>query len=1080
MTAEIGPGGAVAHDAHRSIAAFLRRPIGVLTLLAVLVTLGVIATLRIPIQLLPSGWGSQTFTIFLNNPNSNPRETEERVSRLVEEEMRTIPGVRRVRSTSSADRAVLRVEFGGEQDLDVAYAELRDRMEKIRPQLPRGADRYSIFRFNLDESTPIFFGGLLFDLDPTDPRVNDLCENVLKRRIEGIDGVARMDIRGTLEESIRILLDVDRVRAHRIDLVQLVTRLSQDNFASPVGKLDDGESRVLLRVDSRFADLEEIRRVPITASGLTVGDVADVRRVQAIRETLSRINGKFSLFCSISKAAGANTVATAALVREAMAELEARPDLAGFQFRSWFDQGAMIAGSLDGLIGAAEDGALWAIAVLFFFLRRVRLTILIALAIPVSLLATLVSLYFAGSSFNVISMAGITLAIGSLVDNAVVVVENVHRKKERGVPIREAVTQGAGEVAVAITLATITSIVVFLPIMFLSEGRNLRVAMMALGYPFSVALLASLAAALIFIPVALFRLERDPNAPVERAIGRVKAILLAPLLVPLRLLRRGRAASSDSAAGDGSPESHSFVLRMLRDGNSALLAWSLRHRFAASAIAVLCVATIQHPAKNLEVFSGGGDGSTRVEIRIDLPQNTTLQQASEEFLVYERLLESHGDELRLGDLSSDFSRLSGQITLWLKGPLTEKELKAKRQRVRDLLPNRASSYARLEGGGGGGERSTGVRFVLVGRDSDALANWAERAKLALESVPMLTNVRTELERGSPEVRVRIDREEAQRLSLNPTNISGAIEWGLRGFLLSRMQEEDVERQVIIQYEGANESTLEDLSDLKLVAEGGREIPLAAVARFEVGKGYGQIFRRDGRTSVEISADVLSGDTKVANDAAKAALAPLVESMPRDVRLEEEGVLQDFRRDQEEVMGALVLSIALVFVVMGILFESAVLPLSIIFSIPFAFFGAYWGLWATRTPMDMLGLLGLVVLVGVVVNHGVVLIDHINFLRVREGLDRATAVVQASRDRLRPVLMTSLTTIVGLLPMAIGDESAGEGISYKVLSRCVCGGLATSTFFTLWLVPLFYTMFDDLSMQLGRTVRAAVAFGKSAT
>ncbi|MBI3820171.1 MAG: efflux RND transporter permease subunit [Planctomycetes bacterium] len=1075
-----------AHDSRGAIALFVARPVATLTLLAVLIALGFIAYLRIPIQLLPKGWGSQNLTVIIPNPNSNPRETEDRVTRVAEEQIRTIPGVRHVRSQSRSSEANIHIEFAGDQDMDVAYAEVHDRLEKVRSQLPRGSDRYIIFRFSLDESAPIFFGGLLFNSDPYDSKVNDLCENVLRRRIEGVPGVARMNIMGMLEESIRILLNVDSVRAHRVNLAELVQRLAKDNFASPAGKMEEGGTKYLLRVDSRFQDLDEIRNIPI-GNGLRIRDIGEVKRVQAIRESLTRVSDlkekkmKYALVCAISKVSGANTVETCKHVLEAMKELEARPDMQGFRFDPWFNQGEMIAQSLRKLQDASKDGAWFSIAILFFFLRRIRLTLLIALAIPVSLLVTLVSLYFTGSSFNIISMAGITLAIGSLVDNAVVVVENIHRKKELGESLHQSVIDGAGEVAVAITLATLTSIVVFVPLIFFGEERSLKIAMAALGYPFAVSLLASLMAALVFIPVALYRLERAHDSRFEQFLRKSRTVLFAPAAIissiPGRILRRGKVSSAAPAAGArGEIESvteSSFVLRNLKKFNEWLLRWSLQHRLMATLLAFGFMASTQFPQERVEVSGGGGGDGGGVGIRVDLPQNTTLEQASAEMEVYENLLLAHYDEFKFFDLASDFTRTSGNVTIWFSRAFTKTEHDDLRRRIREILPARASSLARLEESGGGGERS-GVRFVLIGRDSDQLASIGENVKKTLQSVPELTNVRSELERGRPEVRVRIDRERAQKMSLNPLAISGAIEWGLRGYMISRMQDRDVERQVIIQYKGAEDSTMGDLADTKIYNDKGVEMPLATFAKFEVGKGYGEIFRRDGRTSLAISADVLSGDAKTAFAKSREALAPLLLELPREVTLDEEGALQDYEKDAKEILIALMLSILLVYVVMAVMFEDFVLPFSIIVTIPFAFFGAYWTLYLTKTPMDQLGLLGMIVLVGVVVNHGVVLVDHINFLRVREKLDRTTAVVRGSRDRLRPVLMTSLATIVGLVPMALADDSSGQGISYKVLAIAVCGGLATCTFFTLWVVPLSYTLFDDLSVAIGRSLKAAVA------
>lgn len=1086
------------HDSGGAIATFVARPVATLTILAVLITMGTIAYFKIPIQLLPKGYGSQTFTVFIPNPNSNPRETEDRVSRIVEEQVRTIPGVKRVRSTSRAEQANIRIEFTGDQDMDVAYAEVRDRMEKVRSQLPRGAERYVIFRFSLDESTPIFFGGLLFDLSPYDPKVNDLCENVIKRHIEGVNGVARVNIMGMVEESIRILLDVDRVRAHRVDLGLLVQRLARDNFASPIGKMEEGGKKYLLRVDSRFQDAEDIASIPI-GNDLHLRDVAEVKKVQAIRESLSRVSDlkdkkmKFALVCDISKVAGANTAETCKRVLVAMKELEHRPDLQGFRFDPWFNQGNMIEQSLKNLEDAATDGAWWAIAVLFFFLRRVRLTLLIALAIPVSLLATLVSLYFSGGSFNIISMAGITLAIGSLVDNAVVVVENIHRKKELGESLHKSVIHGAGEVAVAITLATLTSIVVFIPLVFLGDDRSLRVSMAALGFPFGVSLLASLAAALIFIPVALYRLERDEDSPLEQRLTKIKNILYFPMRLPGRLLDRMTKKNRNAASVIGETEQiteSSFILRSLKKVNEWLLRWSLKHRILASILAMLFMASTQFPASKVEISGGGGGEGGGCRVKVDLPQNTTLEQASVEMEYYENLLLNNYDKIKFFDLSSDFNRLGGSLTLWFQQDFTKTERDALRAKIRDMIPPRATSFARLEDNSSSPSEATGIRFVLIGRDSDQLATIGEQVKNKLQKLPELTNVRSELERGRPEVRVKIDRERAQRMSLNPMLVSSAIESGLRGYLISRIQERDAERQVIIQFAGAENSTMDDLADTKLYTQTGAELPLAAVAKFEVGKGYGEIFRRDGKTSLTISADVLTGDAKNATAKARTALEPLMAELPREVKLDEEGALQEFEKFAGEIFTALLLSLLLVFVVMAVMFENLILPCSILITVPFAFFGAYWSLYITRTPMDALGLLGLIVLVGVVVNHGVVLVDHINFLRVREGLDRDSAVIQGSKDRLRPVLMTSLTTIVGLIPMALAKDSSGQALSYKVLAIAVCGGLTTSTFFTLWVVPLCYTLFDDLSgaivyrfklalAPLSRNAGAAVATSPSA-
>ncbi len=1014
----------------------VERPIAVMTGLLTIGVLGLIAYSRIPVQLLPSGWGSQSLSIYVPFPNSSPYETLEKVTRLVEEEIKTIPGVMEVHSSSSADYASIDIEFSGTANMDLAYAEVRDRMERVRPRLPNGADRYFIWRFSLDESAPVMFGGLLFDADSSEDKIQVLAEDIIQKRIESVDGVARMNVHGLLDQSVRILLDEDRCRAARINLYELVNQLGKDNFAMPLGKIEEGGARYLLRVNTKYESLDEIRNLPI-GNGLKISDVGEVKTVQSVREDLARINGKFSLFTSISKNSGANAVDLCKRINAAFTELEGRQDLSGFKFLKFFDQGEMIQGSLRHVGDSAMWGGVFAVLVLFIFLHQARLTLLVALAIPISALMTLIYQYFTGETFNMISMMGMTIGIGMLVDNAIVVVENIYRLKEKGIAMREAAIRGAQEVGLAITLSTLTAIVVFLPLMFMSEDKNLRIAFKAIGVPLSISHLASLFVALIFIPAAIYHLMRNKTSPLEKLWVRVPSVLPA-------------------------------FYRVLH----SIMGWTLRHRMATLTLLVILVSTPLWPMFHLAKSAGGGDMGLHFHVTLELPRNLKLSEASEEIQIYEDFVASKKKEYRYDDVSAEFDRVRGEMTLWYSEPIPLEEFRAITKKVREELPQRPGMKVGLRthiAGEGGGEERGGLQLVLSGKDPQLLANLGEEVKRRLETIPEFTSVRSALENGREEVRVKINREKTNSLSLSPEMVSEVIEWGLRGYNLPRYQVDDREMPLIVQFARGADESLNNLRDLKIMTAGGqRDIPLAAIADFSVSKSYGQIYRRDGKTILNINADTQEKDLTLLWPKIRAALETM--EFPSGYGWHEDGGLQEWNDNALQMTMVFLLGLILVYIIMGILFESAMLPISVTITIPTALMGAYWLLFFTKTPLDMVGMIGFIVLAGIVVNNGILLVDRINRLRKFEGMERAAAIVQASHDRLRPILMTALTTIAGLLPMAFAEANPQEGISYNTLAVVVIGGLAVSTVLTLWTVPLLYTLVEDLSINIRRAMR----------
>lgn len=1135
----------------------VRRPVALLVIFVTLIVVGLLAYSRIPLQMMPDGMTEPGLWINLQNVGASAQENEEKVTRVLEEQIRTLSGIRSIRSRSRENSADLSVYYENDSDMDLAKAELRDRIERARPLLPDTVDRIWVWSWSNDQM-PIMW---LSILNPGDSdRTDFLIDTVIKRRIEAIDGVSQIEIWGVLDDSIRILLDEDSVTAARMDIGQLIGRLASDNFAEPLGEIDDGGRHFLLRADMRFQSLEEIEDYPV-GEGLRIKDVGRVIRAKSVRDRLSRIDGEYAYFGAVRKESQANIVETAHKLEEALRELERDPQLAGeFQFVTFFNQGQFIESSLDQLKSTALWGGALAVVILFMFLRRLRLTLCVALSIPVSALLAIAWTFFTGGTFNVLTMTGITLGVGMLVDNSVVIIENIARLRALGHSSFESAVRGTRDVGLAVALATLTSVVVFLPLIFMSENPMMRIIFGAIGLPLCMSLLFSLLVGLVFLPVIAARLV-GPRAPlVERVaetlapiaalpargvgllfgglrralhalvtlafhVERVLLVALAPLRWPLALALIGFAgwtvyrtsqivepvgvleSAGLASPVDGSetmlkamllvalgaglvlafgagrwrrrpelppprPERWtprgSSLIEFVANANRSLLELTLEHRYLASFIAFLAVVSIAVPAGNMRVAAFGEDESRgRIELDVELEDNFTLAEASDEFRRYETWLEGLREELGFKHVSCRFRADSGSLELWWEDAQSEEFMDEARARLRETQPELAGHEVHYYGENAADSiRRDIVTFQLEGPDADELARLGDEAKRLLEEVPGLSGVTTPLESSPEQVRVVFDSDIAYDYGVSADVALQNISWALRGFQLPRYHESGREVPFYIEYDEEQVAGLDTLKDLQ-VFTGDGAVPLAAFSRLEFARGARTIHRRDGKTTLQLTAQI-SDPARQAQlyQAGEDALANL--DLPRGYAISDEGSAA--RRQEEEMAemrSALMLSVVLVFLLMGILFESFILPFSVLFTIPYAVVGAYWALYLSNTTMDSVGWIGIIILVGVVVNNGIVLIDRIHRLR-GEGMERSRAILEGSSHRVRPILMTALTTICGLLPMAMG-EPPSEGIDYRALATCVAGGLAFSTFFTLSVVPLAYSIMDDVRQAFGETV-----------
>lgn len=1027
-------------DLVRFFKTLVSRPIAILMGVLALVGLGLIAAQRIPIELQPSGFASER--IWVNAPwiGANPQEIETRVVRPLEEELRTIRGVQEMLAFASESSGGVVISFPGSMDMDQAYAEVADRVERVRPKLPRDVDRLFIRRWTTADM-PIMWCGVLYPPEEGEAAQDTLSE-LLKLRLESVDGVANVDMHGIEPRSVRIWLDESAVEANNVDIGALVARLQQDNVSVPVGDLNESGSRFIVRVDGRFDDLAEIEEFPVRP-GLKIKDIGRVVMARSAPEELFRVNREYGVGIAITKESSANTFEVCSrLQRYIEEEIPQDPILGTFDYKVFWNSGEAIEASLSNLVEDAALGGVIACLVLMLFLRRLRFTLLIALSIPFSVLATLVYLYFDGQSFNLFTMMGITISIGMLVDNSVVIVESIFKRREQGQPLEEAVTEGPAEVMLAVVTATLTSVVVFLPLIFMSESRNARIFTTSIGVPLCVSLLSALVLAVIIVPVAAKNLVRGAGHADRGFLAR-----LLPAWKP-----KGRLAALAPAT---------FFPR--------LAGWTLRHRFLALMLAVLFMQSGMIAGAGNQVESNLAGFGGEMEVDFDFSANTTLAAAETEVIAMEEVL--FGDlheEIGGPDIGVDFGRRRGEINFWYEVEPSPAEEERYMELLEERLPKRAAVEYKFDEkfDRQNTEDKEWTRVVVEGPDTAVVTAIAEEVRAAARLSGDFDKVAEE-EDPNREVLLSLDREQMQRLGIASQRVLGTVEWALRGFMVSRYQTGRSDIPIIIEFDEAENPTRQRLFQMSVAEfQSGASLPLGTVADFEHRRGPRSIFRQNGKTTDVVGLKPKEKDLQRGALAVQRLMRGI--EMPEGYRWRQAGGWNEFQDDMGELKSAFLLAVALVFFLMGLLFESLLLPFSVLLTIPFAVAGANWAFRASGTPMDIIGMIGMIVLAGVVVNNGIVLLDKILRLR-KEGLPREEAIVQGVADRVRPVLMTALTTICGLLPIALSTPD-GNGFSFKGLAIGVAGGLACTTFFTLWVVPLAYSLFDDLGVKL----RAAFA------
>lgn len=1003
-----------------SISSFcIKRPVATFMLFVSMLVLGAVSFYKLPLELFPRV-DFPFIGVYVPYPNAIPSQVEENIAKPIEEVLGTLGGTRRMMSFSSSDDCFVGVEFYWGREVDVLRLEVREKVDQIRGELPPDVRDISVLTWNSSDS-PVMVGRISAkgrDLSGS----YELIEKKIINPLSRVEGVGRVNIDGVAPREVGVYLHMEKIKEHRVDVGRLFTNLQAAGASVTVGKVTEQGLRVPIRTWADIDSYEDLEDLPLGQGSLRLQDIATVVYEEPLLTYGRHLNQDQAIAFWIQKESGANVVDVARRLRAELEAMEYDPALKGVDVVLFWDQSEQILGSLRALRSAGIIGAILAILVLFFFLRSVRSTLVIALAIPFSIIAACCFLFLTGRSLNILTMMGLMLAIGMLVDNAVVVLESIHRYQcHNGDPVKASIL-GAREVGLAVFAATSTSIIVFAPVVFTSSKDGLLTFLAEVGVTISVTLALSLLISLTLIPLLTSRISRPGTEKRSR-------IMDASLRGYLKALR-----------------------------------WTcMRHRYITAFVLVPVFTILTVVAMKVAKVSfdeQAGTKTDRLYLDYEFTDNLNYKRTEEYVTHVEEILMPIRPELGVNSIYSYYADNDAGTTLFFENTtMSDADLKAVRNRLREVLPDMPGCKIRLgdeeqESAGAGAQT---VEVTIWGEDSRYLEELSQQVRRRLADIPNMYDVTAYGEGGKEEVKVVVDDQMAPPLGLSPLGISQVLGLTFRGARLPDLRTPDGEVEMNVVLEPEDRQTVEDLKGLTVSMQSGIDVPLGSVAEFAIDRGPNRIFRENQKAAVTVSA---AYEGKEGSDIHK-QVAEVMNSilMPTGYSWTFGQRMQRAQEQQKQMLVNIILALCCVYLVMAALFESLMQPLVIMTSLPFAFLGVIWTLVITKTPLNIMTMIGMVILVGIVVNNGIVLLDHVNNYR-KKGLSVEEAIFEGGRERFRPILMTAATTILGLVPMAVGDANI-DGLGYYPLARSVMGGLAASTILTLLVLPTFYSISEDI-------------------
>ena len=1022
----------------------VNRPVTILMLFIGLILIGLISYQNLGLDLLPD-LSFPMSAIIVSYSGVAPQEIENMITIPLEEAVGTIQGVKKISSYSREGSSVVLMEFNWGTNMDVSALNIREKIDQVKGFLPNDAGDPIVIKFD-PSLMPILILGV--DSEEKDlQKLQEYAEDIIKPRLERMEEVASVTINGGLDREILVSIDSDKLRSNQLSFGQVSAALAGENVNLPAGTLKEGTINFLIRTLGRFESIQDIKEILISnirGKKIYLGDIAQVEDTFKERNSITYVNGKPGIMVSLQKESGKNTVTVAKRVFKELENIQKLlPD--DISITPVFDSSDFIKKTISQVGWVALYGAIIAVFVLFFFLGNFSSTLIISFAIPISLIFTFTLLYFSNLTLNMMTLGGLALGIGMMVDNSIVVLENIFRYRELGTNIKESACLGASEVGTAISASTFTTIAVFLPILYV-QGIASEL-FRPMGYTITFSLLTSLLVALTLVP------------------------MLSSKILHLKVRENSSSVFKENLS-QNSLRKGGRIFNFVREEYSRLISWSLRHRGIVFILAVIIfVGSIMLiPFVGTEFMPSSDQG--QFNINITLPTGTNLETTRKVVGEVEKIVSKIPEIKSMlttageGSGGMGFSSQGGNSGTIMVNLVDQNKRDRSMAKIINQLREKIGTYpdAQIKFSEQSMSFSSGsdLEVKISGDSLDELENIANRILVSIAEVEGVYDLESSVEDVRPELHVNIDREKANLYGLNTVQIASTVHDALLGRVASIYQEKGEQIDIRIRLEEEDRNSIEEVENLLISSSVGLQIPLKEIAEVTVGSGPKGIDRENQQRIVNVSGSI-SGRVlgKVIQDAQQ-KLETLV--LPEDYRYEFVGQNREMQESFLQLALALVLSIILVYMIIAAQFESLLMPLAVMFSVPFSLIGVVLALLLTDKSLNVLSYIGIIMLVGIVVNNSIVLIDYINQLR-QKGMERKEAIILGGETRLRPILMTMFTTVLALVPMAIG---IGEGSELRApMAITIIGGLSSSTFLSLIIVPIFYTFLDDISQKITR-------------
>lgn len=1023
----------------------VKRPVGVIMIIVAILALGFVSLRSLAVDLFPK-IDLPIAVVTTTYEGAAPQEVEKLVSKPIESALSTVQGIDTIQTQSQANSSLVVMMFENGTDLDNALLNVREKIDQIKGMLPEDAGEPGVLRFD-PQQMPVIYTGLT---GKSPEELQLVAENQVVPLFERQSGVGSVMLEGGKVREVQVEVDQTLLSKYGLTPGLLIQAINSANQSASAGVLEKGEKNLQVRLDGELKSVDEIRNINIqTPLGATLqlSDVATVHDTFKEVNSVTMVNGKPAIVLSVLKESGGNTVDVAENVKKAMEELE--KDLPeGVNQNIVIDTSDYITQSIDSVLMNMLYGGFFSILVLFLFLKSMRATIVIGLSIPIAVVSTFVLMYFTGNTVNMLTMGGLALGIGMMVDSSIVILENIVRYRQEGYSNIEAAKKGAAELAPAIIASTTTTLVVFLPIVFVEGLASSLFTPLALTVSFS--LIASLAVALTLVPMLSSKLLKDTFSS------------------------EGRRYWFDR------------LMERVNNRYKKILQYTINHRkITFTATAVLIIGSLALiPLIGAEFMPAGDQGEISINVKTATGSKLAdteeiTNQINEKLKPYEKIIKTNyltiGNAGITGGGMSTSTNLASYMILLVpsseRDKTTDQVMSEINEAVKDI-PGAEIMVSIPNASMGGGSP---INIQLKGPDYEMLKELSNQVVYLISDVKGVHNPESSTDDGQPEIQVKVDRDAASQYGLTYQEVMSQVRMAFSGQVATRYRDDGEEIDVKLIFPKELRTSISDLENLRIQTNNGGLVSLQTIATLEQVQGPSTLTRENQQRQVNVTSDIVDRDLRSVTKDIEAQLSIL--NFPDGYSYSFGGEAQDMAESFTSLALALVFSIFLVYAVMAVQFDSFLQPFIIMFSMPATVIGILGGLFITGISLSITAFIGIILLAGIVVNNAIVLVDYINILR-RKGYDRTEAILEAGPSRLRPILMTTLTTVLGMLPLSLGIGEGSE--TQQPLAVVVIFGLSVSTFFTLVLIPAVYTFMDDIATKRFKFFKRPRFFKKKVT